>query len=278
MKHLFSSCFLLFFCFQIQAQKYLPDFTVEQKVGNKILISWNNPYESCIQLSVQRSFDSTKNFKTIFAPNSPELPQNGFIDAAYPNPKMFYRIFYVLKGGAYFFTNSKLADTITKNVKPVQQKITTPQNYKSNEQQAIEEKKIVTIYLKDSLLTRLDQDEYKHFRDSIIYQTKDTLYVLTEGQVTIKPYVAKYVWKPSHNIFSNKQGHVSLLLPLAKIKTYRVVFFNEEGEELLEIKHVKETELIIDKTNFFVSGWYYFELYENNKLIEKNKFFLPKDF
>lgn len=260
------------------AQKPLPDFNIEQKSKNKILISWNNPFETCIQLNVQRSFDSDKNFKTIFSPNSPELPQNGFIDAAFPNPKMYYRIFYVLKGGAYFFSNSKLADTISNKTTTSPQIINNTNQYKSNEQQAIEEKKIVTIYIKDVFLKQLDQTEYKLFRDSIIYQTKDTLYIINEGQISIKPFVAKYVWKPSNFIFSNKTGNVTILVPQAKIRNYNIIFFNEEGDELFEIKHIKETELTLDKTNFMISGWYYFELYEDKKLLEKNKFYLPKDF
>lgn len=260
------------------AQKPLPDFNIEQKSKNKILISWNNPFETCIQLNVQRSFDSDKNFKTIFSPNSPELPQNGFIDAAFPNPKMYYRIFYVLKGGAYFFSNSKLADTISNKITTSPQIINNTNQYKSNEQQAIEEKKIVTIYVKDVFLKQLDQTEYKLFRDSIIYQTKDTLYIINEGQISIKPFVVKYVWKPSNFIFSNKTGNVTILVPQAKIRNYNIIFFNEEGDELFEIKHIKETELTLDKTNFMISGWYYFELYEDKKLLEKNKFYLPKDF
>lgn len=270
--------FITFFSVSLFAQKPLPEFTVEQKSKTKILISWINPFETCIQLNVQRSFDSLKYFKTIFSPNSPELPQNGFIDAAFPNAKMYYRIFYVLNGGAYFFSNSKMADSISINPTNPSQNISKINQYKSNEQQAIEERKIVTIYVKDIFLKQLDQNEYKLFRDSIIYQTKDTLYIINEGQISIKPFVAKYIWKPSNYIFSSKTGHVSILIPLAKIRNYRIVFYNEEGDELFEIKHVKDTELTLDKTNFLISGWYYFELYEDKKLLEKNKFYLPKDF
>ena len=35
--------------------------------------------------------------------------------------------------------------------------------------------------------------------------------------------------------------------------------------------------LIIEKVNFIRSGWYRFELYDNGKIVEKNKFFIPKD-
>ncbi|MEI2708453.1 MAG: hypothetical protein V9E96_05470 [Chitinophagaceae bacterium] len=56
-----------------------------------------------------------------------------------------------------------------------------------------------------------------------------------------------------------------------------LLFFEENGEELFQIKQVKENDLVLDKSNFYKSGWYYFELYEDEKLIDKNKFFVSKD-
>ena len=47
---------------------------------------------------------------------------------------------------------------------------------------------------------------------------------------------------------------------------------------LFELKDVKEKNFKIDKTNFYHSGWFKFELYENGELLEKNKFYLPKEF
>jgi hypothetical protein len=40
---------------------------------------------------------------------------------------------------------------------------------------------------------------------------------------------------------------------------------------------IRESQLTIDKTNFIRAGWFKFELYENNQLKEKNKFFIPKE-
>ena len=49
--------------------------------------------------------------------------------------------------------------------------------------------------------------------------------------------------------------------------------------EILKIlRQVKEPLFTLDKSNFVHAGWYVFELFENDKLKEKNKFYLPKDF
>ena len=50
-----------------QAQTALPGFTVKELTKGKTQISWINPYPSCIQLAVQRSYDSITNFRTIFS-------------------------------------------------------------------------------------------------------------------------------------------------------------------------------------------------------------------
>jgi len=68
------------------------------------------------------------------------------------------------------------------------------------------------------------------------------------------------------------------LLPSAGDKKYRIKFFTPDDELLFELKDIKEKDFKIDKTNFYHSGWFKFELYENEELLEKNKFYLPKEF
>ena len=54
-------------------------------------------------------------------------------------------------------------------------------------------------------------------------------------------------------------------------------FYEEDGTELFRIKTIKEPELILDKTDFIHAGWFSFELFEDDKLKERNKFYLSKD-
>ena len=94
----------------------------------------------------------------------------------------------------------------------------------------------------------------------------------------LKPFILKVFWRPSINIFTTNKGYVNLHFPMAKIHKYRIVFYEENGNELFEIKQVKETDLTLDYTNFIHAGWFNFELFEDDKLKEKNKIFLQKLF
>lgn len=83
---------------------------------------------------------------------------------------------------------------------------------------------------------------------------------------------------PSVNVFTNKEGYVYLNLPDAAEKKYRVKFFEEDGSFLFEVKDIKEKGLTLDNANFFHGGWFQFELYNDEKLLEKHKFYLAKLF
>ncbi|MDZ4793535.1 MAG: hypothetical protein SGI83_04580 [Bacteroidota bacterium] len=84
---------------------------------------------------------------------------------------------------------------------------------------------------------------------------------------------------PSLHVYTNRDGYVRISLPGdEKSKKYSIKFFDNDETFLFEIKEVKEKDFKIDKTNFYHAGWFRFELYEDEKLIEKHKFYLEKDF
>ena len=84
---------------------------------------------------------------------------------------------------------------------------------------------------------------------------------------------------PSLYVFTHRDGYVRVNLPNdEKPKKYRLKFFEEDNTPLFEIKEVKERSFRIDKTNFYHGGWFYFELYEDDDLIERHKFYLARDF
>lgn len=83
---------------------------------------------------------------------------------------------------------------------------------------------------------------------------------------------------PSTHVFTSKDGYVSIKLPDYDQKKYSIKFFEENDSLLFELKEITEGSLKIDKTNFYHAGWFRFELYDDDKLIEKNKFYLQKDF
>ncbi len=135
----------------------------------------------------------------------------------------------------------------------------------------------VLIYRNDSLLAQLDAASYKKFKDSMATRTRDTLFATDRNRIEIHPFTPKYVWKSSSYIYTNAKGYVTITLPLVKQHRYHVIFFEEDGSELFRIKSIKEPELILDKIDFVHAGWFFFELFEDDKLKEKNKLFLSKD-
>ena len=90
-----------------------------------------------------------------------------------------------------------------------------------------------------------------------------------------RPKAELYV--PSKRIFTFKDGYVRIILPEEVEKKYNIKFFSDD-ELLFELKDVKERNFKIDKANFYHAGWFRFELYENGELLEKNKFYIPKEF
>ncbi len=288
-KYFLSFYYIVFFIFCISsiviAQDTLPGFSVRNISKGKNQVSWTNPYETCIQLAVQRSFDSIRFFQTIYSALSPSLPQNGFVDNnAATGGRTFYRIFYVIGGGNYYFTKSKPANNGFVTSGEENQEMTIKKRINTDALNPLpyypSEKKFVKIYNhnKDSLLFVMEYPEYKNFKDSISVKTKDSLLAISNNEVLLKRYIPKYIWKPSIYVFINNNGYVTLSLPLVKLHSYRLIFRDESGSEIFQIKRVKEDQLIFDKTNFLHAGRFYFELYEDDKLKEKSSLYLESDF
>jgi hypothetical protein len=259
-----------------EAQEPLPEFTVSDKGGGRIIISWVNPFERMVQVAVQRSYDSVRRFSTIYSAPSPELPQNGFTDIAPQGLRVYYRIFYSLEGGAYFFTRVKRPGrdgTIA-----VELDIRRDKASEGLKEALKQPERSFSIKLADTIFTTLKSSEYTRFKDSILLQTKDTLFALVNDTILIKPYVAPYIFRTSNYVYPDREGYIILNLPDALTKKYDLIITEENDEPVFDIKHVKATYLTLDKADFYHSGWYKFELWEDGRLKEKNKFYLAKEF
>lgn len=92
------------------------------------------------------------------------------------------------------------------------------------------------------------------------------------------PVIKKPEWIPSAYVYTNKEGYVFINLPDAVQKKYSLKVFEEDGDLLFEIKNIQEAALTLDKANFYHAGWFNFELYNEEKLVEKNKFYLASVF
>jgi len=251
MKKLFLP-FLLFIIFStgLQAQDTLPNFSLRNVGNNRIIIGWTNNYQNIKQISIQRSFDSLTGYKTILTVADPTTPQNGYADTKATNDHMFYRLYIMLDKGMYVFSTPK---------KPVKDTIRT-------------EGANNTIILQsgDTLTTA------KPFVVNIgKFPGTDSVTAPNPGGTKTRPNA----FTPSLHVFTNRDGYVRINLPDdEKPKKYSIKFFKEDDSFLFELKEIKEQRFKIDKANFYTAGWFKFELYEDEKLIEKHKFYLEKDF
>lgn len=296
------------------AQDTLPKFSAFTRGSDKVLIGWTNNYPHVTQISIQRSFDSLRLFKTIVTVPDPTIPQNGYLDAKGTNARMFYRLFIVLDSGKYVFSPSQRAvlDTVRRmdgqrqEVMPennVRQRVVIAENMAPKEAELLKEKiqeatkkedpKVITpiekpkpapeperyfiIKRRDSVIRQLPAKLLGKFRDSIVLRTRDTMTFRNSDTILLKPFMPKPVFKASQYVYSDNAGNVVIQLPDAKTRSYTVKFFEDDNTFLFEVKQIKEPYLVVDKTNFMHSGWFKFELREDGKEKEQHKFFIPKD-
>ncbi len=109
---------------------------------------------------------------------------------------------------------------------------------------------------------------------------KDTLSELPpiEQPTTVeRPRNDRNLFIPSPHVFTGGDNNVIISLPDAVRKKYSLRFYRADGTFLFEISKIKENYLMLDKANFLRSGLFIFELYDNKIIIERHKFYIPKD-
>jgi hypothetical protein len=249
----FSLCCFVFFAL---SQDTLPKFTVRNVGNNHIIISWRNNYPVVKQISIQRSPDSLKNFKTLVSVADPTAKENGIADTKAPGGNLYYRLFVVLDNGGFVFTDPKkpVLDSIRLT------KIKDPSPPAQSPQQ-------------EETAQQLKKDNNK--TEKLAFDNKNQAVPNREINSN-KP--ALNVDVQSLHVYTYKDGNVRINLPDDNGKKYSIKFFDNDNSFVFEIKEIKQTPVLLDKANFYHAGWFKFELYEDGKLIEKNKFKIVKDF
>ncbi len=249
-------------CMHSSAQDTLPRFNVKNIGNNKIIIGWVNNFDDVKQISIQRSFDSLTGYKTLLTVADPTTKQNGYVDAKAINDHMFYRLYILRDKGNYLFSKAQ---------KPIRD---TSKNYTGT-----------------TTITRLDTVYEKVIRngDTVIIK-KVVPFTVSIGKIPASDSaktldfggmgkVNPNAFAPSLYVYTEKDGYLRITLPTNdKPKNYTIKFFDGDENFLFDLKEIKEKTFKLDKTSFYHAGWFKFELYEENKLIEKHKFFLEKDF
>ncbi len=245
--------FLLSFTtsFSLLGQDTLPNFSLKNAGNNRIIIGWQNEFPDIKQISIQRSFDSLAGYKTILTVPDPTTPQNGYVDAKATNDHMFYRLYIMRDKGVFLFSAAKkpLKDTTT----VISPTIATGDTIQMGD----------TFIVAKPFGVNLDK-----FPDT------DSVAV---PKIEKKPKPAGFL--PSLYVYTYRDGSLRITLPQKEIMTkYSIKFFEDDGTFLFELKDIRQKDFKMDKANFYHAGWFRFELYEDGRLLEKNKFRLDKDF
>ncbi len=254
LKRLLALILLAFAADPLFAQDTLPAFTVKNRYG-RVIISWVNPFDSLVQVSIQRSPDSLKGFKTIATLPDPTAVTNGFLDSKAPNTNQFYKL-YVQQPRGQFFT--------TKPMRPV-----------------VDSSRVVASSGKPTGGRMTREDSTRAIRLELAGapatggRYADDRSIADSGKLLSGQPVVTYT--PSVFVYTNKEGNVVVALPEAKANIFSLRFYRENGTPVFQLNRVKEPMLILDKSNFLHSGWFSFELYENDKLLEKKRIYVPRD-
>jgi len=260
-----------FFCVisagSLFGQATLPDFTLKNTDG-KISVFWLNSYKKPVKgISVQRSYDSTKNFFSIASILNPQNSVNGFTDSMPPYNKMFYRLFIGFDTGVYLLTPSKRPEvnTVIDYTKLIQE---INALYEKNIQ--LQEEKI--RLQKELDIARAAKNKNKPAAKNAKVKAKKA--EVTEVSEEIISQVITY---PSKRIFTDRDNNIVTKLFNVKSNKYVIRFLTEDYKLLFEIKNPPDNYFVIEKVHFTHGGWYQFEIYKNEFLLEENKFYISSE-
>ncbi|HSF45667.1 MAG TPA: hypothetical protein VLA58_06630 [Chitinophagaceae bacterium] len=261
--------------FSALGQDSLPGITVKNRSG-KVILSWANPFSDIVLINIQRSPDSLKGFKTILAVADPKAVTNGFLDSKAPNTNQYYRLYVQQEGGKYFFTPSYKPYLDTARPKPKTSPVAKAVT--SAPAPAHETPAEPVAPAESTEMERGDMGANKKIeKNSVARKKLSNTKPVGVGDVEADAPEAQEFRAPSVHVYTTPQGNVVMALPPEKTNIYTLKFYKEDGTHLFTMNKVKDHQLTLDKTNFIRSGWFRFELYENNVMKEKNRFFIPRE-
>jgi hypothetical protein len=254
---------LLLFCFitvllsleTAKAQDSLPAFTVKERNG-MVIIGWLNPHPELTQLIVQRSVDSLTGFRSIVSMPDPTAVSNGYVDKKPGAANSYYRIYYVNPGGRYLFTAARKAvkDSLTissnPSIKPFSDELNVDTSNVSGNRNLTPNKAL-----------KIKRDPGTG--------------ISLPGKIDDE--ISENAFTPSGLIFTNNEGNLIIALPDANRKKFSLRVFKEDGTPMFHMRNIKETQLLIDRSNFLHSGWFKYDLFEDERLREQNRFFIPPE-
>lgn len=262
---------LISYGYELRAQDTLPRFSVVNRNG-KVILSWVNDFPVIKQLSIQRSSDSLKGFKTILTLPDPSSVTNGFLDNNAPDASSYYKLYILLDNGAYIFSKAQKPQkyippvAATENTKPVQKKeagstgaglVKAAGGDIAGEMSAITDESTVKAYSLQSATPASGKKRSDGLKTNDLNMARPQTYT------------------PSGFVFTNPDGDITVVLPPGRLGNFKIRFYEENGTTLFQINTIKEHIFTVDKSNFLHAGWFSFELFEDGILKEKNKVRVP---
>lgn len=253
---------------ELYSQATLPNFII-RNTNKAVVLLWRNQYPGQIKgITVQRSYDSAKNFASIASVINPQNAINGFSDINPPYHKMYYRLFIGFDSGIYIITGSRKFGfnnaidygSLIAEINALYEKPNPQQEGKSNTK-----KTVADLPTKNSAkeITQKEKPGSKMLKP--VNEVSDTA------------IINDFITYPSKRIYADKDNNIVINLPNIRQDNYLIKFFTEDYKPLFELKNLAEDYLFIEKVNFTHAGWYTFEIYKNGLLLEENKFNISKD-
>lgn len=246
------------------AQPALPDFNIMKGPKQQTVLSWKNNFGERLKvLNIQRSTDSVKGFRTIYSVNNLTLAANAYTDNKPATGADYYRLYYMLTNGSYYFTKAK--------------KIATgfvPDNLLGQ----LNNSKMITVAGANP--RKLEFRQLQHLRDSVINNTSDSLYFVNDSTIQYVKYNAVAAMANSTTelrpvskfLYLNADGYIVLKFPERDLSDYSMTIYKQNGTSVLfKIPRFEDSELILSKSSFLHTGWYPYEIYKDGKLLERSR-------
>lgn len=245
-----------------------PNFYLSKGKQGQVQVWWQNPSgKALVQVSVQKSLDSIKNFRTVYTSLTPEQATGHFEE---PRTGIYYyRLFYMFSDGRYNISSAKLFTTGYE----------TPNLLKN-----VEAFKQIFVEIPAKETRAFSLNEFKNYRDSILFFTEDSLLYMGGQTLRLSPFVKSIpermakkilsgspVYPPSYT-YINEEGNPVLRLPSHDYYNYSLKIWSRDQKTVMfTVKSFDSPELVLSNASFSFQGDYPYELYYLGDLKEKNK-------
>lgn len=225
------------------AQPLLPDLVAVTQKGMNI-ISWTSPYERLKTIAVQRSPDSTFNWHTIGYVQNLKKGAQAYIDG-HPMPgNNWYRLQIVFGSDLNWYSN-RIHLTVDSAQLLLQAVLPTNDSL---------QKLAVNVHFNDTLAVKSTNGITKPVLSMSIPEASG---------------VDAFAYIKSQYVFTNPfTGHVNVDIKNVKEFKYGLKFFDDKNNDVLDIPHLPEDAVVIDRRNFPHKGMFKFELFRNKEKME----------